>query len=146
MNTKNKRSIFIIDDDLELSNVMERILMNIDETLDIFWTTSAEEAMLILRKRSKYYPTAPFDLMICDIFLEGNATGLELWDFCQKHYSDMKIAVISGLEEHRFNTLIKLMTPEPLSLHKPFSVQEFTLLYSALIEDTLAENLPNILT
>ncbi len=114
---------------------MERILKKIDHNLDISWTTSAEEAMQILKKKAKKNPRAPFSMMICDIFLEGNGNGLELWDYCHKHFVDMKIAVISGLEEARFNTLIELMTPTPLSLHKPFSVLEFTNLYSHLLEE-----------
>lgn len=140
-----KKSIFIIDDDLELTNLMERILKSIDATLEIYWTTSAEEALAILRKRSKKNSKAPFDIMICDIFLEGQGNGVELWNFCQKHYPGMKTALISSLEKEKFEALIKILIPEPPFLQKPFSVSQFNNLYSELSVKKPEESLPAIL-
>lgn len=130
------RSVFVVEDDLELSAVIDRILISIDSNLKLEWATTAEEAISTLLKRSKIHKHRPYDLMICDIFLEGARTGLDLWKFCHTQFPAMKIVIISGMELEKLTALIDSDGPTPLFLSKPFSVSECSNLLEKLLIDT----------
>lgn len=127
------RSVFVIEDDLELSAVIDRILISIDTTLKLEWATTAEEAIQTLEKISKTKNGSPYDLMICDIYLEGAITGLDLWKYCRSKYPDMKIIIISGIQLEKLTTLIDTKDPAPIFLSKPFSVSDLSNLLEGLL-------------
>lgn len=129
------RSVFVVEDDLELSAVIDRILISIDSTLKLEWATSAEEALSTLEKKSKNKAGNPYDLMICDIFLEGARTGLDLWKFCRAQYPSMKIVIISGIDLDKLTALLDSDEPAPLFLSKPFSVSDCSNLLERLLID-----------
>lgn len=131
--TKKIRSVFVVEDDLELSSVIDRILISIDSNLHLEWATTAEEAMATLIKRSSEKKSIPYDLMICDIFLEGARNGIDLWKFCHNHYPKMKVVVISGIEIEKLKTLLDSEETPPLFLSKPFSVRDCSLLLESLL-------------
>jgi DNA-binding NtrC family response regulator len=132
---KNPRSVFVVEDDLELSSVIDRILISIDPTLILEWATTAEEAISSLVKRAKENKETPYDLVICDIFLEGARNGLDLWKFCHTHYPEMKVIIISGIDQEKLATLLEIGEKAPLFLSKPFSVGDCSnLLEKLLIE------------
>lgn len=118
------RSVFVVEDDLELSSVIDRILISIDPTLHLEWATTAEEAIATLIKRSKDKNDNPYDLMICDIFLEGARNGLDLWKFSHTHYPTMKSVIISGIDPNQLRSLLGTDEDPPLFLSKPFSVSD----------------------
>lgn len=127
------RSVFVVEDDLELSAVIDRILISIDSTLKLEWATSAEEAISTLEKKAKTKSGNPYDLMICDIFLEGARTGLDLWKYCHSHYPTMKIVVISGIELTKLKALLDSEEANPIFLSKPFSVSDCSNLLEGLL-------------
>lgn len=127
------RAVFVVEDDLELSAVIDRILISIDSTLKLEWATSAEEAIATLEKKAKTTLNNPYDLMICDIFLEGARTGLDLWKYCRDHYPDMKIVIISGMDLEKLKSLLDEDEPEPIFLSKPFSVSQCSNLLEKLL-------------
>ncbi|MDD4973807.1 MAG: response regulator [Bacteriovorax sp.] len=127
------RSVFVVEDDLELSTVIDRILISIDPTLHLEWATTAEEAIATLVKRSKEKNNNPYDLMICDIFLEGARNGLDLWKFCHTHYPSMKVVVISGIDLEKLTELLDSHEEVPLFLSKPFSVSDCSNLLESLL-------------
>lgn len=130
------RSVFVVEDDLELSSVIDRILISIDPTLILEWSTSAEEAIATLKKRSEEKEGNPYDLMICDIFLEGVSNGLDLWKFCHTHYPTMKVVIISGIDLLKLTTLLDSHEEVPPFLSKPFSVSECSNLLEGLLHAT----------
>jgi DNA-binding NtrC family response regulator len=129
------RSVFVVEDDLELSAVIDRILLSIDPTLQLEWATTAEEAMATIIKRSREKTQTPYDILICDIFLEGASNGLDLWKFCHTHFPQMKVLIISGIEFDKLNTLLDTQDEPPLFLSKPFSVSDFSNLLEKLLLD-----------
>ncbi|MDO9182918.1 MAG: response regulator [Bacteriovorax sp.] len=133
---KNNRSVFVVEDDLELSSVIDRILISIDPTLHLEWATTAEEALTTLIKRSKDKMQNPYELIICDIFLEGASNGLDLWKYCQKNFPTMKVVIISGIEPLKLQSLLGVSPEEPLFLSKPFSVTDCSNLLEKLLIDT----------
>jgi len=116
------RSVFVVEDDLELSSVIDRILISIDPSLHLEWATTAEEAIATLIKRAKEKNDNPYDLIICDIFLEGASNGIELWKYCHTNFPSMKFVIISGIGIDKLNTLLNSKEAPPLYLEKPFSV------------------------
>ena len=132
--TKKIRSVFVVEDDLELSSVIDRILISIDSNLHLEWATTAEEAMATLIKRSSEKKTNPYDLMICDIFLEGARNGIDLWKFCHNHYPSMKVVIISGIEIEKLRTLLNSEEAPPLFLSKPFSIKDCSQLLESLLD------------
>ncbi len=133
---KIDRSVFVIEDDLELSAVIDRILISIDSTLKLEWATTAEEAIQTLEKVSKTKEGNPYDLMICDIYLEGAITGLDLWKYCRAKYPNMKIIIISGIEFEKLTSLLDSKEAAPLFLSKPFSVSDLSNLLEGLLIET----------
>ena len=130
---KTNRSVFVVEDDLELSSVIDRILISIDPTLHLEWATTAEEALATLSKRSTKKNNIPYDLMICDIFLEGARNGVELWKYCHSHYPKMKVVIISGIEVEKLSGLLDPKDDPPLFLSKPFSIEECSHLLESLL-------------
>ena len=130
---QNGRSVFVIEDDLELSSVIDRILISIDPTLHLEWATTAEEAIATLIKRSKEKNSNPYDLIICDIFLEGASNGLELWKFCHTRFPTMKFVIISGIDLEKLITLLESHDETPIFLGKPFSVSDCSNLLEQLL-------------
>lgn len=130
------RSVFVVEDDLELSTVIDRILISIDPTLHLEWATSAEDAIKTLLKRAEENDHNPYDLMICDIFLEGARNGLDLWKFCHSHFPTMKIVVISGIDLPKLIELLDSHDETPLFLSKPFSVSDCSNLLEGLLNVT----------
>lgn len=128
-----RRSVFVVEDDLELSSVIDRILIAIDPTLHLEWATTAEEAITTLVKRSQEKNHNPYDLLICDIFLEGARNGLDLWKFCHTHYPTMKIVIISGIDLEKLTALLDSHEETPLFLSKPFSVSDCSNLLEKLL-------------
>jgi CheY-like chemotaxis protein len=125
-----------VEDDLELSSVIDRILISIDSTLSLEWATTAEEAIANLAKRSKEDQNKPFDLIVCDIFLEGAKNGLDLWKFCHNNYPQMKVVVISGIDLKKLTDLLGSYDAPAFFLSKPFTVIECSNLLEKLLMAT----------
>jgi DNA-binding NtrC family response regulator len=134
--TAINRTIFIVEDDIELSAVIDRILLSINSSLKFEWVTSAEEAIKILEKKANSKMGNPYDLVICDIFLDGARTGIDLWKYCQTRFPKMKILITSGIEYDELISLLNTKDATPLFLKKPFSVATC----SNLLEKLLIEN------
>ena len=89
--------VFVVEDDIDLSTVLDRILRVIDPKVHIEWATSAEEAKARLLSRAAAGTEVPYDLMIVDIFLEGEENGLDFWKMVKKHYPDVPLIITSAL-------------------------------------------------
>lgn len=120
------RKILVVEDDLELTAVLDGVMKSIDPTMEADWVTSTEEALSLLRN-----PTGaprknggPYDLLLVDIFLEGSSTGLDLWKLCQQAYPEMPVVITSGLPIDKFFTTLGRDTIAPPFLAKPFQFGE----------------------
>jgi len=119
-----KRSVLVVEDDLELSTVMDRILLSIDRDLILEWATSAEDASELLASASRRLGGKLYDLIIADIDLEGIGTGLDLWNQCRREYPTVPLVVTSGTHPDVVG---------PTFLQKPFSVRECRDLFADLL-------------
>ena len=67
-----KPKVFIIEDDLDSVNLIERILLSINSEAEITWVASSEEAYYKLSMYKRENWKMPFDLIISDIFTYAN--------------------------------------------------------------------------
>lgn len=72
-----KKSILLVEDDTTLKYLWRSLVSRIEAPTYFVWVTSeaaAQREIWKMRARGQY-----FDLVICDIFLSGNRTGIDLW-------------------------------------------------------------------
>ncbi len=110
----------VVEDDLTYKPLWDFILRKVDKDFTYDWVASVDEAENMIS--SAFKSNKPYDLIICDIFLEGSQTGLDLW---RKHglvYNNM--LMVSNID---YEQLIKNLRDEvyiPPYLKKPLSVDE----------------------
>src|SRR4051812_13319840 len=69
--------ILVAEDDLSLRPILTRLCRSIEGSAEVIWTSSLNEAVTALERD-------PFDLIIADHLLQGDGTGIELWQHCRK--------------------------------------------------------------
>lgn len=116
--------VLIIEDDISMTNLLVSVLEEAAPRTSIDWATSGEEAEFYLEKEGEFFGTSPYDLIIADIFLEGDVTGLDIWKLCERKYPDTNILVTSSLPVEKFVSCLKNEYACPLYLPKPFSINE----------------------
>ena len=116
--------VFIVEDDVELRTVLERVLRAVHSKVQIDWATSAEGAADLLENRSALSSGSPFDLIVADIFLEGVATGLDFWKLCKITFPEIPLVVTSSMSYEKFYKTIGKGAVAPPFLAKPFSVKQ----------------------
>lgn len=137
---KAGRSVFVIEDDPEMFTLLERVLRGIDPTVEVDWALSAEEAIdqLVsrIRRRKNLLREAepPYDLIVADIFLHGNKTGVDLWRTCTELFPRIPIVVTSGMSMEKFFRTLGDTAVSPPYLAKPFSIGECKDLFEAIFE------------
>jgi DNA-binding NtrC family response regulator len=84
------QSILVVEDDPSQKPILSRILYALNPSMNLLWASSAEEAKTILSEN-------PIEFLITDILLEGEETGIDLYQLCQKENGDIPVLFISGL-------------------------------------------------
>ena len=116
--------VFVLEDDMDLSAVIERVLRSIDPMISLDWATSAEEALAIIQPSSSPYDWPVYDLIVSDIFLDGKSTGIDFWRTCQESFPDTPVVMTSALSLDRFFSTIGRDSVCPPFLQKPFTPKE----------------------
>jgi response regulator of citrate/malate metabolism len=124
---------FIIEDDVELSAILENVLYSIDPNIQIDWAASAEEAMARIKERVKKTRENPYDIIVADIFLEGKATGIDFWEMCREDMPETAIVITSALSMENFFRGLGTEAISPPFLQKPFTVGECRQLFEGLL-------------
>ncbi len=109
--------ILVVEDDLSLKTFWSHVLNETYKKNKIDWASTEEVAEGLIRNR--FLRGKPYDLVISDIFLAGQKTGLELWfNFSE---AATQFIFVSVLAENRFDQLMKGAGQQPLFLQKPLS-------------------------
>ena len=116
--------VFVLEDDLELSTVIEKVLRSIHPDIHLDWVTSAESAINQLHSIAHTAAILPYDLIVADIFLDGKRTGLDFWQVCQEYFPSTPILITSALSLDRFFAAVGKHSISPPYLQKPFSLLE----------------------
>lgn len=107
--------VLVVEDDLTLKSFWSHILNDMYKKNKIDWASSEEEAETLIRNR--FIKGKPYDLVISDIFLAGQKTGIELW--LNLAEAAHQFLFVSVLAENRFEQLMRGMGTQPLFLQKP---------------------------
>jgi DNA-binding NtrC family response regulator len=123
----NARNILVVEDDICLSHIIEKIFKSLDPDMTITWVYSAEAAALKLEEEQN------FSLIVADYTLTGKETGLDLWDRCVRLHPDIPFIMVSSLTVDMFFKLIGTHRISPPFLPKPFYTGEFKQLVESLL-------------
>ncbi len=112
--------VLIVEDDLTLQPLWERAFKTKNPAVKLDWATSVSEAEKLIHLR--FSRGAPYELIISDIFLEGNATGVDLWN----RYGEeaLNFAFVSGLPVSKYELMMSLDFGCPTYLKKPLTLQK----------------------
>ena len=113
-----------MEDDIEMSTLIDRVIKNIDPKINLDWSTNAEEAIIKLKNASKKGIELPYNLIIADVFLDGSKTGIDLWRYSKKEYGKIPFILTSADQKESLFLKKNLLNFDPIFLQKPFSIQE----------------------
>ncbi len=127
------KTIFVIDDEKDIQNILEVNLRNSGYTVNSF--SSAEKAIEGLKK------TVP-DLIILDIMMDG----MDGYDFCKhlrsrEEYGTVPIIFLSAKSEE-FDKVLGLELGGDDYITKPFGIKELTSRVKALLRRTESSSKP----
>lgn len=133
LNVKEYRpKVLIVEDDLDMVDIVEKILLSINPSTEVSWASSAEEAHFRLHSQKIHNWDSPYDLIIADIFLEGEETGLDLFRRCQGLYPDIPFIATSSTSIDKFYSKYGF-SKIPLFLAKPVQYSE----WKSILQDLL---------
>lgn len=118
--SNSERKVLVVEDDTDLTAIIDDVLKSIDPKITVDWATSADQAIDLIEGRLRESEESPYEMILADIFLEGNATGVDLWRLCKKSLPQIPIVVMSSLPVNQFFTMLGHDTIAPPFLGKPF--------------------------
>jgi DNA-binding NtrC family response regulator len=130
----NGLRVFILEDDQDLLPVFEKILHSIDPLYCMDTASSVEAAIQILEKKNREASESPYDLIVADIFLEGESDGLDFWHTCEKLYPDTPVIITSGMPMDQFFARLGNQRISPPFLAKPFSMGECKQIFEGMLK------------
>lgn len=129
--------ILVVEDDQTLWPFWDNILRTSLMKVEVDWTTNEAEAEKLIRFR--YQEEDPYDLVISDIFLEGNKTGIDLWN----RYGEAakNFIFVSGMHLSRYDFLMSLEFGYPVYLQKPLQPSKCRELIRSLVNEGPDKNM-----
>ncbi|MEK2689941.1 hypothetical protein [Bdellovibrio sp. GT3] len=127
------RRFLIVEDDTGQWPLWESIIRSGFPNARIDWETSEAGAEALLRH--SFHTEKPYDLVISDVFLDGDDTGIDLWSRygeASDHFvfvSSMSLGNFDSLLQSVRNTTDQL----PFYLQKPLQVQKCKEILLALL-------------
>lgn len=124
------KKVLIVEDDLAFRPFWQAVFEDRGPTLRIDWATTQEEAETLLRAGYKH--NQPYDLVISDIFLEGEGTGVDLWN---RYGEEAKHFIfVSGKPLSPEELRSSLSFGQPAYLQKPLSLEQCRQVVSPALE------------
>ncbi len=123
----------VVEDDMGQWPLWENIIRSAFPNAHIDWETSEAGAEALLRH--SFHIENPYDLVISDVFLDGEDTGIDLWSRygeASDHFvfvSSMSFSNFDALVHSARNTTDQL----PFYLQKPLQVQKCKEVIQALL-------------
>lgn len=126
-------SLLVVEDDLSLVQWLENVAEVVKPQVDCHHASNTTEAFKLIQERAAAGRSPPFQLVLTDIFLEGDQTGLSLWTECTKLFPDMPVIVTSSLPVEEYLSILCGFNERPNYLKKPLT----TATIQKVIEDYL---------
>lgn len=120
------KKILVVEDDKNMTVLLGRVLLDMNSDVEIHWASSLEQAVRQLIQNTDIEQKHPYDLVIADVFLEGNGTGLDFYKLIGETYPQVPFLIISSLSPDRVKESLADGTKgENLNyLRKPFLFSE----------------------
>jgi CheY-like chemotaxis protein len=110
MNNSAPSLALVVEDDQFQREVLADLLK--DENMDVIQCESAEAAELVIANCG-----ADLKLLVTDVRLAGNATGIELAEFAHRRFPKLNIVMVSGYER-------LTLPPNVRFLKKPYRARD----------------------
>lgn len=126
----NRKKFLVVEDDLGAQLLWERIIDIVDPKAVIRWATSEEGAEKLIRERARMGDD--FDIVVTDVLLAGEKTGIDLW----KRYGDghSQFLFVSGIGRRKFTEMTGKWEDEyPLLMQKPLNAKDCILCMRAML-------------
>jgi DNA-binding NtrC family response regulator len=115
------KKILVVEDDKNMTILLGKALLDASGDIEINWASSLEQAVTQLIQNTDIAQKAPYDLIIADIFLEGNGTGLDLFKVINRTYPSIPFLVISSIPYEQVSEALADKKVENMTyLRKPF--------------------------
>ena len=104
------KKVLLVEDDIEIATLMDRVLRSIDSDVILDWITSGEDAIHHIENLYLNHVANPYDLVISDIYLDGGKTGFDLLEVCLQKIPETPFILTSSndIEEFSFTTNPKI--------------------------------------
>lgn len=117
-----QKSLLVIEDDLSLVQFIDAVLEEKCQGLEWEYVTNGEAALELIHRRAQFRGDNPYSLVITDIFLAGELSGLDVWLECQDLYPEMPFVITSHLSFDRYFSIIRGARNCPVYLPKPLTL------------------------
>lgn len=117
---ENSQRVLVIEDDLSLQPLWTAVLKRCFGSPEIEWSVSGEEARKMMKSSTDM--GCPYDLVISDIFLSGNDTGLDIMSSQELALTGAKFVLVSVAEEEKIRG--NFPVKERVVMTKPLNVND----------------------
>jgi DNA-binding NtrC family response regulator len=111
--------VLVIEDDAALETLLSRAFQDVDRNIEIRWAHTAEEALLEIH-REAVDSSRPYAMILSDMYLPGNTTGLDLYQTCLAKIPMVPFVLTSTMTVSEYYDLAMHFSQAPPYLTKPF--------------------------
>jgi DNA-binding NtrC family response regulator len=117
------KRVLIVEDDVGMKSVLMAMLNSIGFKVVVDWCQTGDEALAHLNERGEHFATH-YDLVVADIFLPGNTTGIDLWEKWRERNPRMPFLITSGMTKEQFeDSLLTFDEEKPAFLSKALPLE-----------------------
>lgn len=121
---KEKLQVVVVEDNLELKTILEKMLRKLHPTIEVLWFNRADYALDVLSEKevcTNDRVLDRIDLCIVDIYTEGEMAGTELVNSLLLDRPSLPVVMMSSLKEEEFRRMSRLMgCVHEVFIEKPF--------------------------
>ena len=111
-------NVLLIEEDVALHQFWSLLLQKTHPKSQLTSTSTAEDAERLIS--NAFESSSPFDLVISNLFLKGEMTGLELWKlFSESEILFPQFIIISSVPINEYERLLSDEKRKPLFVRKP---------------------------
>ena len=113
---RTPKNVLVVEDDEVMKPIFARALYQLNDRLNLSWAPSVREAQ-------RFLEAGPFDLVITDVCLEGDGTGMDLQRYLSEKFPDVPVVVTSGLSREAILSREGVDVDERDFIPKPVNLQ-----------------------
>ena len=121
--------VLVAEDDVWLRPILAAGLQEVVPGVEIDWVETADDALSMIQ-------ATEYQLVIADIFLRGDQTGLGIWNQCQLHRPEMPVLLTSSIPIDVMTLAMAREGAEVRYLKKPFNLNECKQVFEAMLSFT----------